>query len=68
MKIAVIGYITRDNKITVSYDTVSEEYIVDEEFIDRDIPINVGISYSVKSKKEVKESLKRFKKDFYRAK
>ena len=65
MKIAVIGYITRDNKITVSYDTVNKKYIVSEEYMDSDIPINVGISYSVDSKEEVKESLKRFKKDFY---
>lgn len=63
MKIAVIGYLTKDNKITVSYDTVNKKYIISEEYKD-DISI-IGFSYSVKTKGEVKESLKRFKKDFY---
>ena len=66
MKIACIGYITRDNKITVSYDTVNKEYLIREEYKD-DISI-IGFNYSVKSRKEVKESLERFKKDFTRNK
>lgn len=62
MKIAVIGYIYSGNKIIVSYDTVNKKYLITEEYKD-DISI-IGFSYSVKSKKEVKESLERFKKDF----
>ena len=64
MKIACIGYFTRDNKITVSYDTVNKKYLISEEYRDRDIGATIGFSYSIKSKKEVKESLERFKKDF----
>lgn len=62
MKVAVIGYITKDNKITVSYDTVNKKYIISEEYKD-DISI-IGFNYSVKSREEVKGSLERFKKDF----
>ena len=64
MNIAVIGYITRDSKITVSYDTVDKMFLIREEYDDKDIGVKMGFSYSVKSREEVKESLKRFKKDF----
>ena len=66
MKIACIGYFTRDSKITVSYDTVDKMFLISEEY--RDIGVKMGFNYSVKSRGEVFESLKRFKKDFYRAK
>lgn len=64
MKIAGIGYIFGDNKITVSYDTVNKKFFVEEEYRDRDIGIKTGFSYSVKSREEVRESLNRFKKSF----
>lgn len=64
MEIAVIGYFTKGNKIIVSYDTINKKYIVDEEYRDRDLGIKMGFSYSVKSRKKVRESLERFKKDF----
>ena len=64
MKITVIGYILGSNSITVSYDTVNKNFLVEEEYKDRDIGIKTGFSYSVKSKKEVRESLNRFKKSF----
>ena len=64
MKIAMIGYMNKDNKITVSFDTVNEEYVIDEIYLDRDLGTTIGFSYSVKSREEVKESLKGFKKDF----
>ena len=64
MKIAVIGYITKDNKITVSFDTVNKKYLISEEYRDRDIGITTGFSYNVESKTEIRESLERFKKDF----
>ena len=64
MKIAGIGYIFGDNKITVSYDTVNKNFFVEEEYRDRDVGIKTGFNYSVKSKKEVRESLERFKKAF----
>ena len=64
MKIAMIGYIIGDNKITVSYDAVNKKFIVEEEYRDRDIGIKMGFSYSVKSREEVSESLNRFKKSF----
>ena len=64
MNIAVIGYIFGENKITVSYDTENEIFIVDEVYRDRDIGIKTGFNYSVKSRKEVRESLNRFKKSF----
>ena len=64
MKSTMIGYIIGDNKITVSYDTVNKKFLVEEEYRDRDIGIKTGFSYSVKSKKEVRESLDRFKKSF----
>ena len=64
MKIAGIGYIFGDNKITVSYDTVNKNFFVEEEYRDRDIGIKTGFNYSVKSRKEVRESLERFKKAF----
>ena len=64
MKIAGIGYIFGDNKITVSYDTVNKNFFVEEEYRDRDVGIKTGFNYSVKSKKEVRESLERFKKSF----
>ena len=64
MKIAGIGYIFGDNKITVSYDTVNKMFVVEEEYRDRDIGIKTGFSYSVKSREEVRESLNMFKKSF----
>ena len=57
-----MGYIFGDNKITVSYD--NKKFLVEEEYRDRDIGIKMGFSYSVKSRKEVRESLNRFKKSF----
>ena len=62
MNIMMIGYIIGDNKITVSYD--NKKFLVEEEYKDRDIGIKMGFNYSVKSKKEVRESLDRFKKSF----
>lgn len=62
MKITVIGYIFGDNKITVSYD--NKKFLVEEEYRDRDIGIKMGFNYSVKSRKEVRKSLNRFKKSF----
>lgn len=64
MKIAGIGYIFGDNKITVSYDTVNKMFVVEEEYRDRYIGIKTGFNYSVKSRKEVRESLIRFKKSY----
>ena len=64
MSIACIGYIFGDNKITVSYDTVNKNFFVEEEYRDRYIGIKTGFNYSVKSRKEVRESLNRFKKSF----
>ena len=64
MKSTMIGYILGSNSITVSYDTVNKKFLVEEEYRDRDIGIKTGFSYSVKSKKEVRESLDRFKKSF----
>ena len=64
MKIACVGYIFGDNKITVEYDTVSKKFLIEEEYRDRYIGIKTGFSYSVKSRKEVRESLNRFKKSF----
>ena len=64
MKIACVGYIFGDNKITVSYDTVNKMFVVEEEYRDRYIGIKTGFNYSVKSRKEVRESLNRFKKSF----
>ena len=68
MKIAVIGYIIGGNRITVSFDTVNENFFIEEEYRDRDLGVRTGFSYSVKSRKEVRESLSRFKKDFARNK
>ena len=62
MKIAGIGYIFGDNKITVAYDTVNKMFVVEEEYRDRYIGIKTGFNYSVKSRKAVRESLDRFKK------
>ena len=59
MKIACIGYILGDNKITVSYDTVNKMFVVDEEY--KDVGVRTGFNYSVKSKKEVRDVLERFK-------
>ena len=64
MRIAGIGYIFGDNKIIVSYDTVNKMFVVEEEYRDRYIGIKTGFNYSVKSRKEVRESLERFKKSF----
>ena len=64
MRIAVIGYIFGDNKITVSYDTVNKKFFVEEKYKDRDIGITIGFNYSVKSREEVRESLNKFKKSF----
>lgn len=62
--IACVGYIFGSNRITVSYDTVNKKFFIEEEYRDRDIGIKTGFNYSVKSKKEVRESLNRFKKSF----
>ena len=59
MKIACIGYIFGENKITVSYDTVTKMFAVEEEY--RYIGIKTRFNYSVKSREEVRESLNRFK-------
>ena len=64
MKIACVGYIFGDNKISVSYDTVNKMFVVEEEYKDKDVGIKTGFNYSVKSRKEVRESLNRFKKSF----
>ena len=64
MKIACVGYIFGENKITVSYDTINKNFFVEEEYRDRDICIKTGFSYSVESREEVRESLDRFKKSF----
>ena len=64
MNIMMIGYILSSNSITVSYDVVNKNFLVEEEYKDRDIGIKMGFSYSVKSREEVKESLDRFKKSF----
>ena len=64
MKSTMIGYILGSNSITVSYDVVNKKFLVEEEYKDRDIGIKMGFNYSVKSKKEVRESLNRFKKSF----
>ena len=64
MKIAGIGYIFGDNKITVAYDTVNKMFVVEEEYKDKDVGTKTGLNYSVKSRKEVRESLNRFKKSF----
>ena len=64
MKIACVGYIVGDNKITVSYDTVNKMFLLEEKYKDRDIGIKTGFNYSVKSRKEVRDSLNRFKKSF----
>lgn len=64
MIIACVGYIFGSNRITVSYDAVNKKFLVEEEYRDRDIGIKTGFNYSVKSKKEVRESLNRFKKSF----
>ena len=64
MNIMMIGYILGDNKITVSYDKVFKEFIVEEEYKDRDIGIKMRFSYRVESREEVRESVNRFKKSF----
>lgn len=64
MEIAIIGYIFGENKITVSYDTVDKIFFIREEYLDEDIGVKMGFSYSVKSKKAVRGALKRFKRDF----
>ena len=66
MKIAGIGYIFGDNKINVSYDTVNKMFVVEEEYRDRYIGIKTGFNYSVKSRKEVRDVLERFKKSLSR--
>ena len=62
--IAVIGYFFGENKITVSYDTEYEIYIVDEVYRDSELGVTVGFRSIVESKEEVKESIQRFKKSF----
>lgn len=64
MKTAVIGYIFGSNRITVSYSTTNKNFVVEEEYKDREVGIITGFSYNVKSKEEVRESLNRFKKNF----
>lgn len=64
MKIVMIGYVFGSNKITVLYDAVNKKFLVEEEYREEDIGIKMGFNYSVKSKKEVRESLERFKKSF----
>ena len=62
--IAVIGYIFGDNRISVSYDTENEIFIVEEEYSDKELGITVRFSDIVESREEVRESLNRFKKSF----
>ena len=64
MKSTMIGYILGSNSITVSYDTVNKNFLVEEKYKDRDIGITMGFNSSVKSKGEIKESLDRFIKSF----
>lgn len=64
MKIAVIGYILDSNRITVSYNVVNKNFVVEEEYKDREVGIRTGFSYSVKSREEVRDVLERFKKSF----
>ena len=64
MKIACVGYFFGENKITVSYDTENEIFIVDEVYRDRVLGITVRFNSIVESREEVKESLNRFKKSF----
>ena len=64
MKIAVIGYILAYNRITVSYNVVNKNFVVEEEYKDREVGIRTGFSYSVKSREEVRDVLERFKKSF----
>ena len=64
MKIACVGYIFGGNRITVSYDTENEIFIVDEVYRDRNLGVTVGFSVSYDTDEEVKESIQRFKKSF----
>ena len=64
MKIAMIGYVLGSNRIVVSYNVANKNFVVEEEYKDREVGIRTGFSYSVKSKEEVRESLNRFKKNF----
>ena len=62
--IAVIGYFFGGNRITVSYDTEYEVFIVDEVFRDRDLGVTMRFNSIVNSKEEVRETLNEFKKSF----
>lgn len=42
MKSTMIGYILGSNSITVSYDAVNKKFIVEEEYRDRDVGINIA--------------------------
>ena len=64
MKIACVGYIFGENKITVSYDAVNKKFLVEEDYKDRDIGVTMGFNYSVTSREEVQDVLERFKKSF----
>ena len=64
MKSAVISYILGSNRVTVSYDEMNKEFLVEEEYRDEDIGIKMGFNYSVKSREEVQDILERFKKSF----
>ena len=64
MKSEMISYTIDSNSIIITYDETNKKFIVEEEYRDRDIGIKTGFSYSIKSKKEVRESLNRFKKSF----
>ena len=51
------------NKITVSYDTENEIFLIKEEYRDSELGVTVRFS-SIESKEEVRESIQRFKKSF----
>lgn len=52
---------TKNHRVLMNLVTLADEAY---EYMNRDIGITMGFSYSVKSKKEVRESLNRFKKSF----
>ena len=62
MIIAVIGYKLGGKNLSINYDTMNKMFIVEEGY--KDFDIKTGFNYGVKSRKEVRESLDRFKKSF----
>ena len=62
--IAVIGYFFGENRITVSYDTEYEVFIVDEVYRDSELGVTMRFNSIVNSREEVKETLNEFKKSF----